>query len=56
MLYHESTLKCCFRNVKDKNFESDSQLRDAVEVMGNCCFRNVKDKNFESDSQLVVEP
>ena len=42
----------CFRNVKDKNFESDSQLSLIVGVYDMGCFRNVKDKNFESDSQL----
>ena len=42
----------CFRNVKDKNFESDSQRANNESRNMECCFRNVKDKNFESDSQL----
>ena len=43
---------CCFRNVKDKNFESDSQPVTVSTSNPTSCFRNVKDKNFESDSQL----
>ena len=42
----------CFRNVKDKNFESDSQPMCNEFAEDLRCFRNVKDKNFESDSQL----
>ena len=41
----------CFRNVKDKNFESDSQPPITMVHLTLRCFRNVKDKNFESDSQ-----
>ena len=44
----------CFRNVKDKNFESDSQLGSFPSPGLTCCFRNVKDKNFESDSQQMA--
>ena len=47
------TSSCCFRNVKDKNFESDSQPARCAEAQPSGCFRNVKDKNFESDSQLL---
>ena len=51
MICVQQYINGCFRNVKDKNFESDSQRSILHSINMLCCFRNVKDKNFESDSQ-----
>ena len=41
----------CYQSVKDKNFESNSQLGTQPELSSDCCYQSVKDKNFESNSQ-----
>ena len=41
----------CYQSVKDKNFESNSQLGLCCCVKCLCCYQSVKDKNFESNSQ-----
>ena len=43
---------CCYQSVKDKNFESNSQLGEGSLVDSFSCYQSVKDKNFESNSQL----
>ena len=43
---------CCYQSVKDKKFESNSQL-DVPSATGAAgCYQSVKDKKFESNSQL----
>ena len=44
----------CYQSVKDKNFESNSQLREAGLNPDLRCYQSVKDKNFESNSQPVL--
>ena len=41
----------CYQFVKDKNFESNSQLLILFLGITFCCYQFVKDKNFESNSQ-----
>ena len=43
--------KCCCQYVKDKNFESNSQLSSRPLPYAIGCCQYVKDKNFESNSQ-----
>ena len=43
--------KCCYQSVKDKNFESNSQLSIFAAYFSASCYQSVKDKNFESNSQ-----
>ena len=47
---------CCYQCVKDKNFESNSQLDHADRDTALGCYQCVKDKNFESNSQPVIAP
>ena len=42
---------CCYQSVKDKNFESNSQLFSKTIFVALSCYQSVKDKNFESNSQ-----
>ena len=42
---------CCYQSVKDKNFESNSQLTMCLNTAARGCYQSVKDKNFESNSQ-----
>ena len=47
---------CCYQSVKDKNFESNSQLVMLLTTGLPRCYQSVKDKNFESNSQLSGKP
>ena len=40
-----------FQRVKDKEFESNSQLSNLLSHLAKCWFQRVKDKEFESNSQ-----
>ena len=42
---------CCYQSVKDKKFESNSQLEPPSSTRDSCCYQSVKDKKFESNSQ-----
>ena len=44
----------CYQCVKDKNFESNSQLVSVSLAPVECCYQCVKDKNFESNSQRFL--
>ena len=41
----------CYQSVKDKKFESNSQLNPYFQNIGDRCYQSVKDKKFESNSQ-----
>ena len=43
----------CHQSVKDKNFESNSQLGASFFPLRLGCHQSVKDKNFESNSQHI---
>ena len=43
----------CSQQVKDKNFESNSQPHPSAASPSDSCSQQVKDKNFESNSQLA---
>ena len=45
------SIECCYQSVKDKKFESNSQLRGFAAFSTICCYQSVKDKKFESNSQ-----
>ena len=44
---------CCYQSVKDKKFESNSQLSASSAPCLFRCYQSVKDKKFESNSQLT---
>ena len=46
-----STLPGCYQSIKDKNFESNSQLNSPDVKPSLSCYQSIKDKNFESNSQ-----
>ena len=43
----------CYQSVKDRKFESNSQLRQDALSRPFYCYQSVKDRKFESNSQLT---
>ena len=41
----------CYQSVKDRKFESNSQLVVQSKIKWLCCYQSVKDRKFESNSQ-----
>ena len=41
----------CYQSVKDRKFESNSQLIPLADLPFMCCYQSVKDRKFESNSQ-----
>ena len=47
--------ECCYQSIKDKNFESNSQLVVYNNKCMSSCYQSIKDKNFKETAYLCVK-